>query len=159
MKVRICQEMRERSGRSWSLFTAAVQMGNSSSSLSPQFLSLPGSSSLVAVVRRMIKSFFGDVGTLYKSGNTTVDLKLDTYSNVSTKVIALPYTKVACSFKIPFFLKFNFQDFNFQIIRKTLIFNLISKAPILMFNFQNSNSQLIFKTPISFKFNSKNFNS
>ena len=49
----------------------------------------------------MIKSFFGDVSTLYKSGNTTVDLKLDTYSNVSTKVIVLPYTKVACSFKIP----------------------------------------------------------
>ena len=49
----------------------------------------------------MIKFFFGDVSTLYKSGNTTVDLKLDTYSNVSTKVIVLPYTKVACSFKIP----------------------------------------------------------
>ncbi|KAM0963697.1 hypothetical protein ACFX1Q_023635 [Malus domestica] len=48
--------------------------------------------------------FIGDVNTLYKSGNTTVDVKVDTYSNVTTKVTlsdVLPCTKVALSFRIP----------------------------------------------------------
>ncbi|KAM0963696.1 hypothetical protein ACFX1Q_023635 [Malus domestica] len=48
--------------------------------------------------------FIGDVNTLYKSGNTTVDVKVDTYSNVATKVTlsdVLPCTKVALSFRIP----------------------------------------------------------
>ncbi|KAF5461763.1 hypothetical protein F2P56_017837 [Juglans regia] len=48
--------------------------------------------------------FLGDISTLYKSGNTTVDVKVDTYSNVSTKVTVsdiLPSTKAAISFKIP----------------------------------------------------------
>ncbi|KAB2604844.1 mitochondrial outer membrane protein porin 4 [Pyrus ussuriensis x Pyrus communis] len=48
--------------------------------------------------------FIGDVNTLYKSRNTTVDVKVDTYSNVATKVTlsdVLPCTKVALSFRIP----------------------------------------------------------
>lgn len=48
--------------------------------------------------------FIGDINTLYKSGNTTVDVKIDTYSNVITKVTVsdvLPSTKAAFSFKIP----------------------------------------------------------
>ncbi|GAV59591.1 Porin_3 domain-containing protein [Cephalotus follicularis] len=48
--------------------------------------------------------FVGDINTLYKSENTVVDVKVDTYSNVSTKVTVndiLPSTKAACSFKIP----------------------------------------------------------
>ncbi|KAF5456307.1 hypothetical protein F2P56_025805 [Juglans regia] len=47
---------------------------------------------------------FGDISTLYKSGNTTVDVKVDTFSNVTTKVTVsdiLPSTKAAISFKIP----------------------------------------------------------
>ncbi|KAL7224703.1 hypothetical protein ACSBR1_026062 [Camellia fascicularis] len=48
--------------------------------------------------------FVGDISTLYKSGNTTVDVKVDTYSNVCTKVTLndiLPSTKAAFSFDIP----------------------------------------------------------
>ncbi|CAK7337597.1 unnamed protein product [Dovyalis caffra] len=54
--------------------------------------------------------FVGDINTLYKSSNTVVDVKVDTYSNVrrevlvSTKVTVndiLPSTKAAFSFKIP----------------------------------------------------------
>ncbi|XAR51179.1 hypothetical protein NMG60_11005735 [Bertholletia excelsa] len=48
--------------------------------------------------------FVGDICTQYKSGNTTVDVKVDTYSNVSTKVTMnniLQSTKVAFSFNIP----------------------------------------------------------
>ncbi|KAL6292643.1 hypothetical protein ACE6H2_000785 [Prunus campanulata] len=48
--------------------------------------------------------FVGDINTLYKSGNTTVDVKVDTYSNVSTKVTVsdiLPSTKAVFSFRIP----------------------------------------------------------
>ncbi|KAJ6923501.1 mitochondrial outer membrane protein porin 4 [Populus alba x Populus x berolinensis] len=48
--------------------------------------------------------FVGDINTLYKSKNTVVDVKVDTYSNVSTKVTVndiLPSTKAAFSFKIP----------------------------------------------------------
>ncbi|XP_024024416.1 mitochondrial outer membrane protein porin 4 [Morus notabilis] len=48
--------------------------------------------------------FIGDLNTIYKSGNTIVDVKVDTYSNVTTKVTVsdvLPSTKAALSFKIP----------------------------------------------------------
>ncbi|XVF70028.1 hypothetical protein PTKIN_Ptkin11bG0128400 [Pterospermum kingtungense] len=48
--------------------------------------------------------FVGDINTAYKSGNTTVDVKVDTYSNVSTKVTVTdvwPCSKVALSFRIP----------------------------------------------------------
>ncbi|KAG5225800.1 mitochondrial outer membrane protein [Salix suchowensis] len=50
------------------------------------------------------KFFFGDISTLYKSENTVVDVKVDTYSIVSTKVTVndiFPSTKAAISFKIP----------------------------------------------------------
>ncbi|XP_022730528.1 mitochondrial outer membrane protein porin 4-like isoform X2 [Durio zibethinus] len=48
--------------------------------------------------------FFGDINTVYKCGNTTVDVKVDTYSNVSTKVTVndvWPCSKAALSFRIP----------------------------------------------------------
>jgi len=48
--------------------------------------------------------FVGDLNTLYKSTNTTVDVKVDTYSNVTTKVTVndiLPFSKAAFSFRIP----------------------------------------------------------
>lgn len=48
--------------------------------------------------------FIGDVSTQYRSGNTTVDVKVDTYSNVSTKLTfeeALPGIRTALSFDIP----------------------------------------------------------
>ncbi|KAA0058287.1 mitochondrial outer membrane protein porin 4 [Cucumis melo var. makuwa] len=48
--------------------------------------------------------FIGDISTLYKSGKTTVDVKVDTYSNVSTKVTVtdiLPTTKATLSFRVP----------------------------------------------------------
>ncbi|KAL9242274.1 hypothetical protein vseg_016292 [Gypsophila vaccaria] len=48
--------------------------------------------------------FIGDVSTQYRSGNTTVDLKVNTYSNIFTKVTvkeALPGIKTALSFNIP----------------------------------------------------------
>lgn len=48
--------------------------------------------------------FVGDISTQYKTGSTTVDVKVDTYSNVSTKVTlneVLSSTKAAFSFNIP----------------------------------------------------------
>lgn len=48
--------------------------------------------------------FVGDISTQYKSGNTTVDVKVDTYSNISTKVTlndVISSTKAAFSFNIP----------------------------------------------------------
>ncbi|PKI50694.1 mitochondrial outer membrane protein porin 4 [Punica granatum] len=48
--------------------------------------------------------FIGDINTMYKSQNITVDVKVDSYSNVSTKVIAsdiLPNTKTTLNFKVP----------------------------------------------------------
>ncbi|KAM7252670.1 hypothetical protein ACFE04_008179 [Oxalis oulophora] len=48
--------------------------------------------------------FLGDINTLYNKGNTVVDVKVDTSSNVSTKVTLndiMPSTKVAFSFRIP----------------------------------------------------------
>ena len=32
--------------------------------------------------------FVGDINTLYKSGKTTVDVKVDTYSNVSEEILS-----------------------------------------------------------------------
>ncbi|KAJ0680105.1 putative Porin domain superfamily, eukaryotic porin/Tom40 [Helianthus annuus] len=53
-------------------------------------LSLPGSTpmGLVVVATGLTKGqiFLGDVSAQYKSGRTVVDVKIDTYSNFSTKV-------------------------------------------------------------------------
>ncbi|BAT76724.1 hypothetical protein LR48_Vigan627s005900 [Vigna angularis] len=69
-------------------------------------LSIPNSTGLGLVATGLKKDqvFVGDISTLYKSGNTTVDVKVDTYSNVSTKVTVndiLHGTKAALSFNIP----------------------------------------------------------
>lgn len=59
---------------------------------------------LTATGLKMDQIFFGDINTVYKSGNTIVDMKVDSYSNVSTKVTIndlLPCSKAAFSFKIP----------------------------------------------------------
>ncbi|KAJ7955770.1 Outer mitochondrial membrane protein porin [Quillaja saponaria] len=69
-------------------------------------LSVPSSTGLGFVATGLKKDqiFVGDINALYKSGNTTVDVKVDTYSNVSTKVTLndiLPSSMVAFSFKIP----------------------------------------------------------
>ncbi|CAO2822999.1 unnamed protein product [Amaranthus hypochondriacus] len=69
-------------------------------------LSVPNASGMGLTATGVKKNqiFIGDVNTQYKSGNTTVDLKVDTYSNVSTKVTvdeALPGIKTALSFNIP----------------------------------------------------------
>lgn len=48
--------------------------------------------------------FIGDISTQYRSGNITVDVKVDTYSYVATKITydeALPGIKTALSFNIP----------------------------------------------------------
>ncbi|KAG5559650.1 hypothetical protein RHGRI_009246 [Rhododendron griersonianum] len=48
--------------------------------------------------------FIGDICTQYKNGNTTVDVKVDTYSKVSTKVTVneiFSSTKAALSFDVP----------------------------------------------------------
>ncbi|KAI3846237.1 hypothetical protein MKX03_002803 [Papaver bracteatum] len=48
--------------------------------------------------------FVGDISTQYKTGGTTVDVKVDTGSSISTTVTlneVLPCTKVALNFKIP----------------------------------------------------------
>ncbi|MFS7926547.1 putative Porin domain superfamily, eukaryotic porin/Tom40 [Helianthus anomalus] len=51
-------------------------------------LSLPGSTPMGLVATGLTKGqiFLGDVSAQYKSGRTVVDVKVDTYSNVSTKV-------------------------------------------------------------------------
>ncbi|GLT36060.1 hypothetical protein SLA2020_104650 [Shorea laevis] len=69
-------------------------------------LSMLGSTGigLTATGLKRDQIFFGDINTVYKSGSTIVDVKVDTYSNVSTKVTVsdlFPNSKVACSFKIP----------------------------------------------------------
>ncbi|XP_059637283.1 mitochondrial outer membrane protein porin 4 [Cornus florida] len=69
-------------------------------------LSVPSSTGLglTATGLKRDQIFVGDISTQYKSGNATVDLKVDTYSNVSTKVTVndmLPLTKTAFSFSIP----------------------------------------------------------
>ncbi|KAL9224587.1 hypothetical protein vseg_000607 [Gypsophila vaccaria] len=69
-------------------------------------LSVPSASGmgLTATGVKKDQHFIGDISTQYRSGNTTVDLKVDTYSNVSTKITvdeALPGIKTALSFNIP----------------------------------------------------------
>ncbi|KAH9805962.1 hypothetical protein WN944_002795 [Citrus x changshan-huyou] len=69
-------------------------------------LSVPSSTGLGLSATGLKKDeiFIGDINSVYKSGNTTVDVKVDTYSNVSTKVTMvdiLPSTKAALSFRIP----------------------------------------------------------
>lgn len=71
-------------------------------------LSIPCSTGLglTATGLKRDKFFVGDLNTLYKSGNVTVDVKVNTDSNVSTKVtlndVSLSHSKkVALSFNIP----------------------------------------------------------
>ncbi|GLT80381.1 hypothetical protein SLA2020_518230 [Shorea laevis] len=69
-------------------------------------LSMRGSTGmgLTATGLRKDQFFFGDINIVYKSGSTRVDVKVDTYSNVSTKVTVndlLPSSKVTFRFKIP----------------------------------------------------------
>nr|XP_004507845.1 mitochondrial outer membrane protein porin 6 isoform X1 [Cicer arietinum]XP_012573451.1 mitochondrial outer membrane protein porin 6 isoform X1 [Cicer arietinum] len=69
-------------------------------------LSIPSSSGLGLTATGLKKDqfFSGDINTLYKSGNVIVDVKVDTYSNVSTKVTlndVFRCKKVALSFNIP----------------------------------------------------------
>ncbi|KAE9601668.1 hypothetical protein Lal_00040578 [Lupinus albus] len=69
-------------------------------------LHIPSSTGLglVATGSKKDQFFVGDINTLYKSGNTTVDVKVDTYSNVSTKVTVndiFHSTKAALSFNVP----------------------------------------------------------
>lgn len=69
-------------------------------------LSVPSSAGvgLTATGVKKDQIFIGDISTQYRSGNTVVDVKVDTYSNVSTKVTveeALPGIKAALSFNIP----------------------------------------------------------
>lgn len=69
-------------------------------------LSVPSSTGmgLTATGVKKDQIFIGDMCTQYRSGNTTVDVKVDTFSNVSTKVTvdeALPGIKTALSFNIP----------------------------------------------------------
>ena len=40
--------------------------------------------------------FVGDINTLYKSGKTTVDVKVDTYSNVSEEILSFKQIFVVC---------------------------------------------------------------
>ncbi|XP_010536913.1 PREDICTED: mitochondrial outer membrane protein porin 4-like [Tarenaya hassleriana] len=59
---------------------------------------------LVATGLKKDEFFFGDLSTVYKGQNTVVDMKIDTYSNVSTKVTVnnlLPTAKASISFRIP----------------------------------------------------------
>lgn len=71
-------------------------------------LSIPSSTGLglTATGLKRDKFFVGDLNTLYKSGNVTVDVKVNTDSNVSTKVtlndVSLSHSKkAALSFNIP----------------------------------------------------------
>ncbi|CAI9761081.1 unnamed protein product [Fraxinus pennsylvanica] len=69
-------------------------------------LTIPSSTGmgLTAIGVKKDNIFVGDISSQYKSGNTAVDVKVDTYSNVITKVTItdlLPSTKAAVSFSIP----------------------------------------------------------
>ncbi|KAJ8439572.1 hypothetical protein Cgig2_024159 [Carnegiea gigantea] len=69
-------------------------------------LSVPNSAGMGLTATGIKKDhiFIGDISTQYRSGNTTVDVKVDTHSNVSTKVTldeALPGIKTALSFNVP----------------------------------------------------------
>ncbi|OVA20927.1 Eukaryotic porin/Tom40 [Macleaya cordata] len=63
-----------------------------------------GGTGLTATGVKKDQFFVGDISTQYKSGSTTVDLKVDTSSSVSTKVTineVFPCTKAVLDFKIP----------------------------------------------------------
>ncbi|KAL6539669.1 hypothetical protein OROHE_011440 [Orobanche hederae] len=68
-------------------------------------LSIPSSTGmgLTATGVKKDQFFVGDISTQYRSGKATVDVKVDTYSNVSTKVTynVVPSTKAAISFRVP----------------------------------------------------------
>ncbi|PWA99818.1 Eukaryotic porin/Tom40 [Artemisia annua] len=69
-------------------------------------LSVPGSTPMGLTATGMQKGqiFLGDISAQYKSGRTIVDVKVDTYSNVSTKVTVhevMPYAKAVLSFDVP----------------------------------------------------------
>ncbi|KAL7093149.1 hypothetical protein ACP275_11G025000 [Erythranthe tilingii] len=68
-------------------------------------LSVPSSTGMALTATGIKKDqiFVGDLSTQYRSGKTTVDVKVDTYSKVSTKVTydVVPGTKAAISFNVP----------------------------------------------------------
>ncbi|KAL2228038.1 mitochondrial outer membrane protein porin 6 [Sesamum indicum] len=68
-------------------------------------LSIPSSTGmgLTATGIKKDQIFVGDISTQYRSGKATVDVKVDTYSNISTKVTCdvVPGTKAAISFNVP----------------------------------------------------------
>ncbi|KAL8488864.1 hypothetical protein ACS0TY_024968 [Phlomoides rotata] len=68
-------------------------------------LSVPSSTGMQLTATGVKKDhiFVGDMSTQYKSEKATVDVRVDTYSNVSTKVTydVLPGTKAAISFSVP----------------------------------------------------------
>ncbi|KAL0295472.1 UNVERIFIED_CONTAM: Mitochondrial outer membrane protein porin 6 [Sesamum radiatum] len=68
-------------------------------------LSIPSSTGmgLTATGIKKDQIFVGDISTQYRSGKATVDVKVDTYSNISTKVTydVVPGTKAAISFNVP----------------------------------------------------------
>ncbi|KAI3444151.1 hypothetical protein Pfo_000816 [Paulownia fortunei] len=68
-------------------------------------LSIPSSTGmgLTATGVKKDQIFVGDISTQYKSEKATVDVRVDTYSNVFTKVTydVLPGTKAAISFNVP----------------------------------------------------------
>lgn len=69
-------------------------------------LSIPSSTGMgiTATGLKKDKIFIGDISTQYRCGRTTVDVKVDTYSNVSTKVTlddVLHETKATISFNVP----------------------------------------------------------
>ncbi|KVI00157.1 mitochondrial outer membrane protein porin 4 [Cynara cardunculus var. scolymus] len=69
-------------------------------------LSVPGSTpmGLTATGLKKGQIFLGDISAQYKSGRTIVDVKVDTYSNVSTKVTVhevMPCMKAVLSFDVP----------------------------------------------------------
>ncbi|CAK9169430.1 unnamed protein product [Ilex paraguariensis] len=69
-------------------------------------LSVPSSNGMGLTATGVTRGniFIGDISTQHKCGSTTVDVKVDTYSTVFTKVTVsdvLPCTKAAFSFSIP----------------------------------------------------------
>lgn len=69
-------------------------------------LSIPSSTGMGITATGLKKDqiFVGDISTQYRCGRTTVDVKVDTYSNVSTKVTlddVLHGTKATISFNVP----------------------------------------------------------
>ncbi|KAK4481843.1 hypothetical protein RD792_012754 [Penstemon davidsonii] len=68
-------------------------------------LSIPSSTGmgLTATGVKKDQIFAGDIGAQYKSENTTINVKVDTYSNISTVISydVLPGTKAAIRFKVP----------------------------------------------------------